>query len=267
MNYKDPIQIIKDKAASMEPKVGIILGSGLGDFVSLLEDPISFFYSEFDGFPEVSVVGHSGKLVLGGIGDTSVAVLQGRVHYYEYGRADIMKLPLQTLAGLGCKSIILTNTSGSIDQNLKPGNIGLITDHINFSGTNPLIGETDPSRFVNMVNAYDQELCTIFRAIADQHEITLHNCIYIWFSGPSFETPAEIHAARLLGAQLVGMSTVPEVILARRAGLKVAALSVISNMAAGMSSEQLSHKLTLTQAQKGTADLQTLLIGYLSTLT
>ena len=257
------VEYIQSKSQGINPTVGIILGSGLGSFVNVLENPISLSYDELDGFPDAGVSGHEGKLHLGKINHTEIAVLQGRAHYYETGVVDAMKIPIRTLAGLGCESLILTNAAGSLMEEAQPGSVMAITDHINFTGVNPLFGEGSNNRFVDMADAYNSDMRSRFHKIADDENIKLHQGIYIWFCGPSFETPAEIRAAKMMGADAVGMSTVPEVILARHAGMKVAALSVMTNMAAGMSDEVLNHELTMENADKGIKDLKTILVRFL----
>jgi purine-nucleoside phosphorylase len=229
----------------------------------VLENPVSLSYDELDGFPEAGVSGHEGKLHLGKINHTEITILQGRAHYYETGVVDAMKIPVRTLAELGCELLILTNAAGSLMEEAQPGSVMLITDHINFTGVSPLFGEKEITRFVDMTNAYNPDMRATFHKIADQQKLKLHEGVYIWFCGPSFETPAEIRAAKMMGADAVGMSTVPEAILARHAGMKVAALSVITNLAAGMSDEVLNHELTIENAHKGIQDLKTLLIRFL----
>ncbi|MCH7613616.1 MAG: purine-nucleoside phosphorylase [Candidatus Marinimicrobia bacterium] len=263
MRIAKTVELIQSKSHGFKPKIGIILGSGLGSFVDVLERPISFSYNDLDGFPAAGVSGHEGKLHLGNVKGTDVAVLQGRVHYYESGIPDEMTIPIRSLAGLGCETLILTNAAGSLVEEAMPGSVMLLTDHINFTGVSPLFGEKDISRFVDMVDAYDPVIRLSFHNIAEDMGIKLHEGVYMWFCGPNFETPAEIQAAKILGADAVGMSTVPEVILARHAGLKVAALSVITNMAAGMSDEALSHEQTMENAHKGVKDLKSLLVGFL----
>ncbi len=258
------VEYIQSKSQGIKPKTGIILGSGLGSFVDALEDAIAFSYGDLDGFPAAGVAGHNGTFYLGRVKGTEVAVLQGRVHYYETGVVDAMKIPVRTLAGLGCESLILTNAAGSLMEEAQPGSVMALTDHINFTGVNPLFGEESNNRFVDMADAYNSDMRSSFHEIAADQNIKLHEGVYIWFCGPSFETPAEIRAAKTLGADAVGMSTVPEVILARHAGMKVAALSVITNMAAGMSDEELSHEQTMANADIGIQDLQKLLISYLN---
>lgn len=257
------VEYIQSKSQGFKPQVGIVLGSGLGSFVDVLENPISLSYDDLDGFPNAGVSGHEGKLYLGNVKETNVAVLQGRVHYYESGAPDEMTIPIRTLAGLGCETLILTNAAGSLVEEAIPGSLMLLTDHINFTGVSPLFGEKETSRFVNMVDAYNPGLRLKFQQVAEQKGIKLHEGVYMWFCGPNFETPAEIRAAKTLGADAVGMSTVPEVILARHAGLKVAAMSVITNMAAGMSDEILSHEQTMENASKGVKNLKSILVGFL----
>ena len=264
MSAKPAVAIIRSKAAERQPKVGIILGSGLGPFADQVENQTIISYNDLPGFPDAGVEGHAGQLVLGSVGGTQVAVLQGRSHYYEKGQADVMRTPVEILKELGCETLLLTNAAGSLIPEAQPGSVMLLTDHINFTGVSPLFGETESSRFVDMVDAYDPNLCDQFRKAASEKDITLHEGVYIWFCGPSFETPAEIKAAKNLGADAVGMSTVPEVILARFFGLKVAAVSIITNMAAGMSDDALSHDQTMENANQAANDLQALLSEFLS---
>ncbi len=246
------------------PRVGIVLGSGLGDFAKGVEGAVAIPYVDLEGFPEPSVSGHAGALVLGMIGGEAVAVLSGRAHYYEHGRADVMRPPLETLKALGVRDLILTNAAGGLRDEHPPGSVMLLTDHINFSGTNPLIGEKSEARFVGLTQAYDATLRSAALAAADAEGITLHEGVYMWFSGPTFETPAEIRAARTLGADAVGMSTVPEVVLARFLQLRVIAFSAITNYAAGMTGAELSHAETKEVAPQGGAKLARILKRMLS---
>jgi purine nucleotide phosphorylase len=258
--------IIRARAPGFSPRAGIVLGSGLGDYADQAEAVATIPYADLPGFPVPGVAGHSGKLILGRIGGTPVALLQGRAHYYEHGRADVMKVPVQTLAALGCETLILTNSAGSLRPEMGPGSVMLITDHINFTGQSPLFGEAGNGRFVDMVGAYDPANTQRIAAIAASLGVTLHQGVYIWFCGPTFETPAEIHAAAILGADAVGMSTVPEVILARHAGLKVVALSIITNFAAGMSDTPLSHEQTLKTSRLAAEAVRRLLNQFVSEL-
>ena len=239
----------------LAPEIGIVLGSGLGDFTREVEDAATIPYGELEGFPVPAVSGHAGSLVLGRIGGAPVAVMAGRGHYYEHGDPTIMRTALESLKALGVRDLVLTNAAGSLRQEFPPGSVMLINDHINFGNRNPLIGEPSDARFVGVTEAYDAGLQRAALAAADQAGVELHQGVYIWFSGPSFETPAEIRAAKILGADAVGMSTVPEVILARFFGFRVLAFSVITNYAAGMTGAELSHVETKDVAPRGGAKL------------
>ena len=263
MEDNKAIDIIQSGSEGLKPQVGIILGSGLGAFAEDVKGKIIFSFNDLPGFPSAGVKGHAGQIVLGKVNGTAVAILQGRAHYYENGIVDVMKIPVQTLKGIGCETLILTNAAGSLLPEAQPGSVMLLTDHINYTGVSPLFGEKETSRFVNMVDAYNPSLCQLIKNAAKRENILLHEGVYIWFCGPSFETPAEIRAAKILGADAVGMSTVPEVILARHVGMNVAALSVITNMAAGMGNEVLSHDKTMENANMGIQDLKSILFRFL----
>jgi len=256
------VAAIRTRASGFTPRCGIVLGSGLGGYADELDVVAAISYAELPGFPAPGVAGHSGRLLLGRIGGTPVALLAGRAHYYEHGDAAVMKVPVRALAALGCEMLILTNSAGSLKRDMPPGSLMLITDHINFTGQSPLFGETGSERFVDMVGAYDAASTRRFKDIAAAQGITLHHGTYMWFCGPSFETPAEIRAAATLGADTVGMSTVPEVILARHAKMKVAALSIITNFAAGMSDETLSHAHTLENSRLAAETVRRLLNAF-----
>lgn len=243
-------------------EVGLVLGSGLGHLTEAVEG-VSIPYSRLEGFPHAGVSGHNPQLAIGQLGDTRVAVFGGREHYYENGRADAMRLPLEVLKALGADRLILTNAAGSMRQDIPPGELMQITDHINFSGLNPLIGERTDARFVPMGAAYDAEMAADFQRAAHEEDVSLAAGTYAWYSGPSFETPAEIRAIRTLGADAVGMSTVPEVILARFLGLRVAGFSTITNMAQGLSDEAISHEHTKAMAPLGAEKLEKLVRRYL----
>ena len=235
------------------PDVAILLGSGWGAVADQVDDAVDVPYHDLPAFPRLGVGGHAGLLRAGTIGGRAVLVLAGRKHAYETGEADGMKGAVRTLAAFGVKLLVQTNAAGSCDERMRPGDLMAISDHLNLSQRSPLFGEASDSRFVDMSNAYDAGLRNQARAAAQAQGITLHEGVYAWFLGPQFETPAEIRMARLLGAQAVGMSTVPETILARHAGLKVLALSLLTNMAAGTDSQQLSHAHTLATAKSGEA--------------
>jgi len=246
-------------AAGLRPRTAIVLGSGLSGLADRLEAPLRIPYADLEGFPRPGVSGHAGALVAGRLSGRDVVLLAGRAHYYEHGDAAAMRPALETLALLGLSRLILTNAAGSLREEMPPGSLMRIVDHINFAGTNPLIGEPSDRRFVGLTNAYDAALGAAARRAAERTGTTLHEGVYMWFSGPSFETPAEIRAARILGADVVGMSTVPEVILARFLGLDVLAFSVITNYAAGMTGAELSHEETKEVAPKGGERLAALL--------
>lgn len=258
--------IIGKRYSGPRPRVGLILGSGLGPFADAVEDAAIIPYGDLPGFPEPGVAGHEGRLLLGTVSATPVAVMQGRAHYYESGRADAMTVPVRTLARIGCEILVLTNAAGSLVEEAGPGSVMQITDHINFTGVSPLFGETGNDRFVDLSGAYDADLANRLRDAAETEGITLHRGVYMWFCGPHFETPAEIRAGRVLGASAVGMSTVPEVILARHAGLRVAALSIVTNLAAGLSATPLTHAQTMEKARLAAGSVQKLLLAFLAGL-
>ncbi|WP_298436574.1 purine-nucleoside phosphorylase [uncultured Jannaschia sp.] len=259
----DLLALVRDRAGSEAPRYGLILGSGLGHLADRVEG-VAIDYADLPGFPHAGVSGHNPKLVIGQLGGTRVAVFGGRSHYYESGRADAMRVPLEVLADLGAEGVIATNAAGSLDPDMPTGSLMLLSDHINFSGLNPLIGEPTDARFVPMGDAHDPALRAGLRDAAAAEDVELHEGVYAWYSGPSFETPAEIRAIRTLGADAVGMSTVPEVILARFLGLKAAAISTITNMAAGLSDEAISHDHTKAMAPLGAAKLEKVLTRFLA---
>lgn len=250
---------LAQRIGGLGPKVALVLGSGLGNLVDEVENAVQIPYSELTGFPHSGVTGHAGMLVAGHFGGVPVLMLAGRAHYYEHGDAAVMRPVLEALAEAGIDKLILTNAAGSVDAHMPAGSVMLITDHINFSGSNPLFGEPSDSRFVGMSEAYDRPMSAAIRRAAEETGTPLYTGVYMWFSGPSFETPAEIRMARVMGANAVGMSTVPEVILARFLGLRVAACSVVTNLAAGMTEGELSHQETKDMAPIGGARLATIL--------
>ncbi len=257
------IDAITAKAPGFKPKVAVVLGSGLGSFADEVRVVATIPYGELPGFPQTTVGSHAGRLVLGHVGKTPVAVLQGRAHYYERGRADEMAGAIRAMAELGCETLLQTNAAGSLRLDMPPGSLMAISDHINFTGVNPLFGAAGNGRFVDMVDAYDPRMVAHLLAVAKATNIVCHEGVYIWFSGPSFETPAEIRAARVLGADAVGMSTVPETILARHAGLKVVGLSLMTNYAAGMSHDKLGHEQTMAVAREAAGRVRSLLRAFL----
>ncbi|EKE45575.1 purine nucleoside phosphorylase [Oceaniovalibus guishaninsula JLT2003] len=259
----DLARFIRDRAGDAPVALGLILGSGLGHLADAA-DGIAIDYDQLPGFPHAGVSGHNPKLVVGDLEGVRVAVFGGRAHYYEKGRADAMRLPLEVLRALGGEALIATNAAGSLDPAMPTGSVMLLSDHINFSGLNPLIGEPTDARFVPMTDAHDPRMRGDLRAAAERTGTDLREGVYAWYSGPSFETPAEIRALRLLGADAVGMSTVPEVILGRFLGLRCAAISAITNMAAGLSAEAIGHEHTKAMAPLGAAKLERILRDYLA---
>ena len=256
---------IRARAGDAPVRLGLILGSGLGHIAGAV-DGTAIPYPDLPGFPHAGVSGHNPVLAVGDLEGVRVAVFGGRAHYYETGDPRVMRTPIAVLKALGAESLILTNAAGSLNPANLPGGLLLLSDHINFSGLNPLIGEPTDQRFVPMTDAHDPGLRAALRSAAKAEDIAMAEGVYAWYSGPSFETPAEIRAIRLLGADAVGMSTVPEVILARFFGLKVAAVSVLTNMAAGLSDEQISHEHTKAMAPLGAAKLERVLRRFLRDL-
>ncbi len=247
---------------SRAPKTAIILGSSLGTVAEAVSDLLVISYGDLPGFPAPKISGHAGNLVVGRIADTEVAVLQGRAHPYESGDAAVMGPAIGMLRDAGIETLILTNAAGSLDEKMRAGSIMLIEDHINFSGMNPLIGVGGDRSFVPMTDAYDPDLRKTLRSAAKQAGIKLHRGVYVWFSGPSFETPAEIRMARKWGGDAVGMSTVPETIIARYCGLRVAGLSVITNLGAGLEGASPSHEETKAEGAKAAGDMVRLLTQF-----
>ena len=247
------VQAIAARAPSFVPRMAVVLGSGWGGLADLLERPVCIAYAELPGFPATGVAGHGGELWLGMLGPHAVAVMSGRQHGYETGAVDGMHLPLQVLQALGCQVLVQTNAAGSLRADMPGGSLMLLSDHINLPQRSPLVGKGGAARFVDMASAYDPALRAQALLLAPRCTLPLHTGVYAWTLGPQFETPAEVRMLSLLGADAVGMSTVPETILARYLGLRVLALSLITNMGAGLSAERLSHAHTLRQASAASA--------------
>jgi purine-nucleoside phosphorylase len=243
------VATIRSRATGRAPRVGLVLGSGWQGVLSRVDDAASIAYADLPTFPRLGVAGHTGELILGRLGGTEVAVLAGRKHAYEDGHADAMKGAVRTLAALGVGTLLLTNAAGSLNAAMGTGSLMLLCDHLNMVQRTPLHDEPGSDRFVDLRDAYDPALRARAPDVARHMGQALHEGVYAWMLGPQFETPAEIRMLRALGADAVGMSTVPETILARHAGLKVLALSMITNLAAGMDAEPLSHAQTLAAAQ------------------
>jgi len=255
--------------AAMRPRVGMILGSGLGILADQMEGAVSLAYSEIPHFPSSTVPGHRGRLVAGRLTGTPVWAMQGRVHFYEgYSMADVVR-PVRVMRELGVTTLIVTNAAGGLNPAFSAGDLMLIADHINLLGTNPLIGPNEDAfgpRFPDMTSAYDPELRRLARGVAEQEGLRLQEGIYACVSGPSYETPAEIRALRILGADAVGMSTVPEVIAARHMGMRVLGISCITNLAAGISPHPLSHDEVVETGARVARDFARLMTGIVARL-
>jgi purine-nucleoside phosphorylase len=257
------LAVLAERGVTAPVETGLILGTGLGSLADAPENAVAVPYADLPGFPAPGVSGHGGRLVVGNWEGVRVAICQGRTHFYETGDAAAMRVPLEVMARLGARQVILTNAAGSLHPDWYPGSMALISDHINLSGTNPLIGATGDDRFVPLADAYDRHTRLRLKRAAAQAGVTaLREGVYMWVSGPSFETPAEVKMAKLLGADLVGMSTVPETILARRFGLRVAAISLITNFATGIASGNPNHGETKDVAIGGSIGLKRLLRAY-----
>ena len=247
MKEMEMIQACADvirKKTDFVPEVGLILGSGLGDYAERIEDKIVIPYSELPEFPVSTVAGHAGQFVLGRIGERRVIIMQGRVHYYEGYTQRKITLPVRIMKQLGVEKLIITNAAGGVNKNFGPGTLMMISDHINYSGSNPLIGENPEefgARFPDMSHVYAKEYREKLKALAAEEGIELEEGVYMMFSGPSYETPAEVRMAGLLGADAVGMSTVPEAIVCAQMGNSVLGISSITNCAAGILDQPLNH--------------------------
>ena len=263
------VDVVRARVPNFVPRVGLILGSGLGGIAAAIEEATAVEYVDLPGFPAPSIDGHAGRLLLGRFAGVDVACLQGRVHLYEGLPAAAVNALPRTLKALGCEILVLTNAAGSLRPEIEPGAVALIDDHINLLGQNPLVGPNDATaglRFPDMSEVYDLQLRARVRAVAARLAIPLRSGVYLATLGPSFETPAEIRAFRALGADLVGMSTVPEAISARHCGLKVVGFSIVTNRASGLGDEILSHEQTLAVAAQAADRLQRLLEDLLKEL-
>lgn len=262
MNYEMIVgaaTFIKEKITT-KPKIGLILGSGLGVLADEIEQATKIPYERIPEFPVSTVEGHAGQLVFGVINGIEVVAMQGRFHYYEGYTFDQVTFPVRVMKELGIEKIIVTNAAGGVNESFTPGDLMLITDHINNTGTNPLIGPNDPNlgvRFLDMTNAYCPKLRGIAKDVATRLNIRIREGIYVGYTGPTYETPAEVRMARTIGGDAVGMSTVPEVIIARHANMKVLGISCISNMAAGILDQPLSHDEVIETTEKVKEDFLT----------
>lgn len=263
-NVRQAAAKISEACGKLAPKIAIILGSGLGGLAAKLTDAVTLAYGELPGFPVLTVAGHAGKLHIGKLGEVPVIVLNGRKHFYETADPYPLRTMIRSVKAAGVETLFLSNAAGSLRAHVKVSELMLISDHINFLGLNPLTGSNDDAfgpRFVPVSDAWDAELRARMKSVAQREGITLHEGVYIAFRGPSFETPAEIRMVAGWGADAVGMSSVPDCLIARHCGLKVVGVSCITNMGAGLSDEKLSHAHTLENAAKGADAFERLVIA------
>ncbi|WP_160721472.1 purine-nucleoside phosphorylase [Bacillus sp. USDA818B3_A] len=249
-------QFLKEKYQTT-PKLGLILGSGLGVLADEIENPVKIPYNQIPDFPISTVEGHAGQLVLGQLNGVEVVAMQGRFHFYEGYSMDKVTFPVRVMKEMGVEVLIVTNAAGGVNESFSPGDLMIITDHINNMGTNPLVGPNDTKlgvRFPDLSEAYSKELRHMAKEIAERLNINVREGVYFGNPGPVYETPAEIRMIRLLGGDAVGMSTVPEVIVARHSGIKVLGISCISNMAAGILDQPLTHDEVIETTEKVKAD-------------
>ncbi len=266
--YTAAADFIKTKLAAT-PEIGIVLGSGLGGLAEKIENPVYINYGEIPGFATSTAPGHAGRFAFGTLAGKYTLCMQGRLHYYEGYGMDAVTFPIRVMKLLGVKTLLLTNACGGVNPAFSVGDFMLITDHINFMGQNPLIGANNPNfgpRFCDMTYAYTPRLRTLALAAAEECGIEMQQGVYLGYSGPSFETPAEIRAFRGMGADAVGMSTVPEVIVASHCNLPTLAISMVTNMAAGMLPEKLDENHVIETAKARAAVLQTLVLRILEKL-
>jgi purine-nucleoside phosphorylase len=262
-------EAIRAHIGARQPTVGLVLGSGLGSYADKLKDPVALDYGDIPRFPLSTVAGHAGRLVVGSSGGVTCAAMQGRVHFYEGQDMRNVVFPLRALVRLGVKTIIVTNAAGGVNPRYKPGDLVVITDHINFLPEHPLRGDNDDRlgpRFPDMTDAYAPELRALAKEVAAKQDLALEEGVYCAMQGPSYETPAEIRMLRTLGGDLVGMSTVPEVIVARHMGVRVLGISCVTNLAAGISDKPLSHEEVTETASRVRERFVGLLDGILAAL-
>lgn len=261
-------QYIMNKT-DMKPKIAIVLGSGLSDLTTVMQDSVEIDYNDIPGFLKTTVKGHHGKMYIGKLKEKQCIMLAGRFHFYEGHKSSDITGYVRMLKDLGVEKLLLTNAAGGINKDFIPGDLMVIEDHINFANVNPLIGPNDDNlgpRFFDMSDAYNKEIRNIIHEAADNCGILLKSGIYVMYTGPNFETPAEIKMFRIMGADAVGMSTVPEVIAANHCGIKVAAISCITNLAAGISKEKLSHEEVMETGKMVKDKFKTLILHILELL-
>lgn len=262
---RESVNFIASKI-NKEPKIAMILGSGLGSLADEIRNPVKIKYEEIPHFPKSTVEGHEGQLVIGELANKDVIAMQGRFHFYEGYDLKEVTFPVRVMAGLGVESLLVTNAAGGVNTDFEPGDLMIIEDHINFTGKNPLMGknldELGP-RFLDMTMAYNREYIEIARSAGKRQELDLKSGVYMWLTGPTYETPQEVKMARILGADAVGMSTVPEVIIANHEGVKVLGISCITNMASGILDQPLNHEEVVETSMKVKDNFQKLIFDIL----
>lgn len=272
MNYldkiKETVNFISSKI-NLAPKVGLILGSGLGSLADEIQNPIKIKYEDIPNFPKSTVEGHAGQLVIGELGGKIVVAMQGRFHLYEGYDLKEVTFPVRVMSGLGIDSLFVTNAAGGANTDFEPGDLMIISDHINFTGLNPLIGknfdELGP-RFLDMTKVYNEDYMEIARNVGKKQGLKLKSGVYMWLTGPTYETPQEVKMARILGADALGMSTVPEVIVANHEGIKILGISCITNMASGILDKKLDHKEVVETSMRIKEDFQRLILEILNNI-
>jgi xanthosine phosphorylase len=268
-NVRQAAAKITAALGGLKPKLAIILGSGLGGLAAKVEGAVKLAYADLPGFPVLTVAGHAGQLIIGKLNGVPVIVLNGRKHFYETSDAYPLKTMIRSMKAVGVETLFLSNAAGSLRPHIKVSELMLITDHINFLGLNPLVGPNDEAfgpRFFPVADAWDSALGAKIKEVAQQQGVTLHEGVYVAFRGPSFETPAEIRMVQGWGGDAVGMSSVPDCLIARHCGMKVAGVSCITNMGAGLSDEKLSHAHTLENAAKGAGAFEKLVLAAVKVL-
>ena len=259
-------QAIGKRAGSRQPAVAVILGSGLGGLANAIENAVRIRFGDIPGFPEATVVGHEGVAIVGNLGERDVVALSGRFHMYEGHPAALAAFPVRVFHAMGVRELFVSNAAGGISSRLAVGDLMIISDHLNLMGANPLVGaaQEGETRFPDMTDAYDPGLRKVLRTTAEKLDIPLREGVYAGLLGPSYETPSEVKMLRLLGADAVGMSTVPEVIMARALGIRVAGISCITNAAAGVTGSALSHAEVLETTRRVSGAFEALVTEYLA---
>lgn len=268
-NVEASARIVQSRLGALKPRVAIILGSGLGGLGDRVTDAVKIPYGDLPGFPVLTVAGHTGELIAGRLGGADVIAFKGRKHFYETDDPYPLKTMIRTVKALGVETLFVSNAAGALRPDMKVSELMAISDHINYMGLNPLTGANDDDfgpRFVPMTEAWDPHLRAQLIVTAQNAGIALHEGVYMAFRGPTFETPAEIRMAIKMGADAVGMSSVPDCIIARHCGLKVVGCSMLTNMGAGLSDEKLSHAHTLEMAARGAKNFERLVTEFVKTL-